>query len=57
MVSYKLCITENIFDLYFLLDYIFNKKQVEEKVDFWIRQYPYKSHIFRVIDIIADNFL
>ena len=20
-------------------------------LDFWIRQYPYKSHIFRVIDI------
>ena len=25
--------------------------------DFWIRQYPYKSHIFRVIDILAHNFL
>ena len=23
---------------------------------FWIRQYPYKSHIFCVIDILADNF-
>ena len=22
---------------------------------FWIRQYPYNSHIFRVIDILADN--
>ena len=27
--------------------------------DFWISQYPYKSHIFRVIDILllAHNFL
>ena len=23
---------------------------------FWIRQYPNNSHIFRVIDILADNF-
>ena len=24
---------------------------------FWIRQYPYKSHNFCVIDILAHNFL
>ena len=26
------------------------------KRSFWIRQYPYKSNIFCVIDILADNF-
>ena len=43
----------------------FNKPYALDKIDFndqlrmrfWIRQYPYNSHIFHVIDILADNFL